>query len=93
MVNFDVTKEDGAIINKIVDRAINEHPAAGFDRMTLTMDITCVHANEPLDLERFLAADGLHFVHDACGISRHLNRETGEIENFFRPRFTKRVAA
>lgn len=56
------------------------------------MDITAVHANgNQLDLTALLAADDSNFAHDVFGIRRHLNRDTGELEDFFTPRFSARV--
>lgn len=85
------------IINEIADRAVTElrkyidrdHGIKG-----VQMDITCVHANgNPLRLRELLEADAFNFAHDVLGIYRHLNRETGELQNFFRPRFSARVKA
>lgn len=57
------------------------------------MDIIATHANgNPLDFDKLLAADDFNFAHDVFGICRHLNRETGELEDFFSPRCSLRVA-
>jgi hypothetical protein len=40
----------------------------------------------PLDLDKLLTADDFNFSHDVFGIARHINRRTGEIEDFFVPR-------
>lgn len=75
MVQFaEFTKEERATVMAIVDRAVEE-------------DISAVHFHCPLRLNDLLAADRFNFAHDMCGIQRHINRETGQLENFFLPRF------
>jgi hypothetical protein len=54
------------------------------------MDITACHLNGcKLDLAKLLAADDFNFAHDVLGIRRHIDRETGQLMNCFRPRFAK----
>ena len=68
----------------------------GYQRMNLVMDLSAadgVNGNDPLDWERLLAADDFNFMHDLVGISRHMNRETGVVGDFFVPRFVKRPVA
>ena len=43
----------------------------------------------PLDLERFAKGEPFHIVHDILGILRHLNHNTGLLEDCFVPRFAK----
>lgn len=58
------------------------------------MDITATHCNgNPLRLDDLLNADAFQFAHDIGGIRRHLNRETGKLEDCFVPRFTVREKA
>ena len=52
-----------------------------------TMDISVVHAHTPLRLAELADAGEFDFAHDIGGIGRHLNRETGELEDCFVPRF------
>lgn len=88
-VNWKTTDEDRQLINQIANRAIKDYAKHGvqLDKMTVTMDITACHLNGcPLDLKRLLSFDDFNFAHDISGISRHINRETGKIENFFLPR-------
>ena len=47
------------------------------------------NGNDPLDWPRLLAADDFNFLHDMAGIASHLDRTTGRIDGFFRPRFCK----
>lgn len=89
-VSFDISYADRALMRACVDRA-DELGLVGEDidaRLSLEMDLVATHANGcPIDFERLLAADNFNFVHDICGIARHLNRETGELLDMFRPRF------
>lgn len=68
----------------------------GYQRMNLVMDLSAadgVNGNDPIDWDRLLSADDFNFMHDIVGISRHMDHETGQIGDFFRPRFTKRAIA
>lgn len=95
-ISFHVRRDEMELIDRIASRALN---LAVFHRIPhkkhdFSMDITCVHANgNPLRLRELLEADEFNFAHDVFGIYRHLNRETGELENCFRPRFSSRVVA
>lgn len=60
------------------------------DHLSIAMDIEAVHCNCcPLRLVELAAADDFNFAHDVFGIRRHLNRETGLLNNHFRPRFAE----
>lgn len=60
-------------------------------RQDVVMDIAATHASgNRLRLADLLAADDFNFAHDVFGIERHLNRNTGALEGFFRPRFSAR---
>jgi hypothetical protein len=95
-VSFNVSNADSDLIAKIVDRvvgveALHLHPRDRRDRMSITMDITATHASgNPLRLADLLAADDFNFAHDVFGIANHLNRTTGQLENHFSPRFSRR---
>ncbi len=87
-VSFNTTSEDRATIAEITDRVMSVAPAT--DRLTINMDITACHANGcPLRLKDLLEADDFNFVHDVFGIHRHIDRETGQLGGFFRPRFAE----
>lgn len=91
-IKWDVSPRDGALINKIVERAmaIYEKNDIGRDAMDITMDIEACHLNGcPLRLAEMLVADDFNFMHDIGGINRHLNRQTGKLMNCFLPRFAK----
>jgi len=82
--------KDTNLIIAIVNRAWDSLNFSGItDKVGLAMDIEAVHKINPLRLDDLLVADQENFNHDICGILRHLNRETGELDNGFSPRFTK----
>lgn len=91
MISFKVSKTDQRIIQQIADRATamaSNLETAAYPTVDAMMDITAVHANGcPLRLSELLAAEPFDFSHDVFGVRRHLNRETGQLENFFTPRF------
>lgn len=89
-ISFHVTKGEYRAINNIAQRAHAMAQAAGVDYPVLEahMDVTACHANGcPLKLSELAAADDFNFAHDVFGIRRHINRETGQLENCFLPRF------
>lgn len=90
-MNWNYSKRDFNLIRQIVDRAQVEGVKRGggpvMDRMAVTMDLEACHCNgNPLDLEKLLNAPRLDFVHDVCGIIRHIDRDTGALKNCFVPR-------
>jgi uncharacterized protein DUF6874 len=89
-VSFECSQEEFRIATAIARRAIE----LGSHRklLDIEMDIVATHCNgNPLRLHALLAADDFNFIHDIVGIERHLNRETGKIDGFFRPRFSDKV--
>lgn len=94
MVSFKVSTDDAALIDAIVKRAWTHKAVRDYtDRLSLSMDITATHANgNPLRLAELLEADDFNFTHDVYGILRHINRDNGNLEGFFLPRFTAHVA-
>lgn len=92
-VNFSVPKQETKIIAKIAKRAVKlatkEAKAYGYDEQWAKMDVTACHTNgNPLKLQKLLEADDFNFLHDVFGIARHINRDTGKLENCFLPRFS-----
>lgn len=90
-INWNLSLEEEKLVGQIANRAIKKvrsiYPK--FSKMDLIMDITATHnENDKLRLEEWLNADDSNFYHDIFGIMRHMNRETGQLENFFEPRFT-----
>ncbi len=96
-INWDVSKADSRLIDKIIDRAIGVAIEAGIEssatskfRLVLTMDLTATHANGcPLRLADLLNARDFDFSHDIFGIRQYVDRETGQLAGFFVPRFAK----
>ena len=88
MIHWNVTKDESELIAEIVARAATLAPSFDFDHLEMTMDITAAHKNGcPLDLASLLAAEPFDFWHDVSGIQRHINRETGALEDCFLPRY------
>lgn len=84
------------IVAKIADRAGSKIVKASGGRISFMMDLLAAdgaNGNPPIDFERLLAADEFNFLHDVCGIARHLDRETGKLQNFFIPRFARSAQA
>jgi hypothetical protein len=69
-LNWDVTREDAALIRQIADRAIADSKAHGMKvgkgaRVDIAMDIEATHLNGcPIRLADLLAADDFNFWHD-----------------------------
>lgn len=98
MINFSVSTVERGLLRQAAQRAaamdVEANAAQSRRFIEWEMDFTATHANGcPLDLKRLLAADDFNFAHDAFGIARHLNRETGQLENHFLPRFALKEAA
>ena len=92
MINWDVTKKDAVLIEKIAKRASQlrkKHTGANGDEIEEAMNITACHANGTrLKLKELLDADDFNFSHDVCGIARHMDKATGTLTDFFEPRFS-----
>jgi len=90
--DIDFNPSDTPTLKKIVTRwrDIQKTRSGSADPILhVTMDMQAangVNGNPPLDLKGLLGFDDFNFIHDMAGISRHMNRTTGEIENFFVPR-------
>ncbi len=90
-VSFDASREDGDLAYKIAARAARMAYEAGgrYDLIDAQMDIIATHVNgNPLKLQELLEADDMNFSHDAFGIRRHINRDTGKLTQHFLPRYT-----
>ena len=90
MLSFKVTKDDAKTIRLIVQRAANmaQEVGADYSIMDIDMDVTATHASGcPLKLKELASAPDFDFAHDVFGIRRHLNRETGQLEDCFLPRY------
>jgi hypothetical protein len=95
-VSFDASASDQVLARRIALRARNLYLDAKIDRdvTDITMDLIATHANGcPLDFRRLSEADDFNLMHDVGGIGSHIDRETGELTNCFRPRFAAKSAA
>lgn len=91
----NMTQGDRDAIQRIVGRAVTNglYQDADSDANAIveaTMDICACHHNGcPLDLEGLLNASNTEFGHDITGIRKHLNHETGKLNDCFLPRHHK----
>lgn len=94
MIDFKSTAADAAIIARLARRARTlevQHGGEPRSQLDCEMDFTATHLNgNPLDLEKLEAADDFNFAHDAFGICRHLDRDTGRLGGLFSPRCSQR---
>jgi hypothetical protein len=86
------TKDDTRKIIDIMLRAASlmSFESRGSSRLEVSMDLTACHCVScPLDLEGLLTAKPSDLIHDVAGIMANINREIGELENSFVPRYAK----
>lgn len=89
MINWNKLKVDDVVaVSKIVKRTLKLIP--GIDRHGLQMDIEACHITNPMKLSEWLKADDNNFLHDIYGITANINRENGNLENCFWPRFAQK---
>lgn len=88
-MNFDIAADLRAHITTILDRFFAAHPDHHHDRTSVSMDlIACHNGGCPLDFAAMAAFEDFSQVaHDITGIGRYLDRETGELDSGFHPRF------
>lgn len=86
MVEFTTSPEDFSVIMQITDRGGSLYERVGDKRIALAMDLSACHVKCPLDLAGLLQAGTIDFVHDVLGIRRHIDRETGHLQDGFVPR-------
>jgi hypothetical protein len=91
MINFTkLSKFEIDLIERIADRAVALGDKYGHTlrKIDIVMDIAAAHIACPLKLDEMLHVERDNdFGHDVFGIRENLNRQTGEIENCFLPRF------
>lgn len=93
MLSFRISRGDARSLEDIADRALSLARRAKIDirKIDIVMDLTATHANGcRMNFAELAAADQFNLSHDVFGIMRHLNRETGQLEDFFVPRFSQR---
>jgi hypothetical protein len=81
-----ISKADYALIDKIVDRALQLEYIELGEKQSLEMDIAAAHLHKPLRLEELLRAPRADFGHDVHGIRAYIDRETGAMTEHFVPR-------
>lgn len=88
-ISFKVIPEDSTLIHQITDRAMTKTWFSNLYKqgLDLIMDLSATHENGcRLNLQKLLDAPDFDFFHDIRGIHHCLNRETGELADFFLPR-------
>ncbi len=99
-VSFKVSAEDARLIKDIIARAVALREARERDLCTrlgdvdwvdVEMSLVACHANgTPLNLAALLEAERTaDFTHDVWGIHANISTKTGELLNFFHPRFAR----
>ncbi len=88
MINWSRgTKKDNELALKIACRAHVELDHSEVSVQSISMDIIATHTHGcKLKLQTLLDFDLGDFLHDVCGINRHLDRETGKLLDCFLPR-------
>ena len=92
ITNWKTTRSEAELIIQIAKRASKMAAKAGWKYPVLEadMDVTAAHLNGcPLKLAELLDASDGDFSHDVFGIRKNINRETGMIENYFLPRYSR----
>jgi hypothetical protein len=89
-VSFNVPAEVMTAIELVAERyqtMLKRFGMPSVDQMSLIMDLTATHANGcPIDWDRLNKADDFTLAHDVGGIQRHINRQSGQLEDCFLPR-------
>lgn len=89
-MHWETTIEEQKKIKQICNR-IQKKIHNPVDIAFLQMDIEATHCNGcPLDFDKLLKFDGFNFYHDIIGIRKHLDRQTGKLQNCFLPKCAKR---
>ena len=76
--DIKTSREDLCTIAAIVARAAEIN--SKIDRLTMMLDLQAWHDIDPLNLDMLLAFPAEDFGHDLYGISKHLNRQTLEMD-------------
>jgi hypothetical protein len=87
---MNTTKEEHLLFSSVADRAHRLIGGGLPDRMSFLMDMQAAHYDIPMDLGKLMAFDDSNFLHDVCGINKHINRTTGKIDDHFLPRCAKK---
>jgi len=86
-VKFNTTKGEDLLIDEI----LNRFGISKDRKLSAFMDLSACHCNGcPLDFKKLLESSDGDLFHDVHGISLHINRDTGELEDEFLPRCAKK---
>tara|TARA_B110000483_G_C18044345_1_gene483868 strand:+ start:668 stop:937 length:270 start_codon:yes stop_codon:yes gene_type:complete len=87
-MNLKTTTPEHLLIHEIASTAVKADKL--YNLQELMIDIAATHLNgEPLDLEKMAKMEYIDTQHDIIGIQSNLNRDTGELQNCFLPRYRK----
>jgi len=92
MLNWKVSRSEHEIIDRIAIRAylMAKEASIEYSHHDALMDVTATHLNGcKLKLRELATAPNFDFGHDVFGIRRHLNRETGQLQDCFVPRYAQ----
>jgi len=84
-----------SMVLKAVQRVLCISEGRGFNPgnpQEIAKALYTYNAHHRLDFDALMAAGDQFFIHDVFGICRHLNRETGNLENCFTPYFLLKTA-
>ena len=86
IINWETTKEEDYLINKIIDRYIETAKKLDIvvDRLVACMSLTACHKNGmPLKLKELLEdSSDFDLLHDISGIIENIDRNTGRVHRF-----------
>jgi hypothetical protein len=88
ITNWEITNPEFDLLVQVADRALAAFTHYPDDKRTLVMDLMACHANAcALDFKSMLEGPLQDLSHDIYGIRKHINRDTGKLEDFFTPRY------
>jgi hypothetical protein len=89
-IHMAASRGEVMLMKGIVERFERLVAPREVDRLSTMMDLEACHCNGcPLDLQALLDAESdADLVHDVAGITRHLDRDSGTLVNYFRPRYS-----
>ena len=93
LVFADFTADEETLVSRIIDRSrsLGDQHDIAVDPESLYLDLAATHGQIPLRLADLANADDFNFVHDIFGIMNHMDRNTGQLTDYFVPRYAKPV--
>ena len=89
-VIFNYELRDQFLVDRIINRFMKDKVnSENFDKWDIELSLRAsngVNGNPNLALLRLESFDDFDFFHDMMGIVEHINKKTGELEDFFIPR-------